>query len=1026
MADPISAAIVASFALSGAAAVAVQAVVSIGISFALSQLSGALLSKDRGTSSGGGGFGGAPDPGVKQRLPGNPNNKFPAIYGEQRVKGITFFADISSDKKTLALLLGLSEGPIEEIGDVRWDDFTLSLDDDGSVTGAVNSQGVEDDWLNGNIQIVSFPEGGACTQMEDFSERWADNKENRLMPNLAYIFIKVTYDREESITGITQNLTFDIKGRKMNRFDGTDGDFEMETVTIDGEDVTRRVVEYSTNPAECLYDYMTNSLYGGGGIIFDDSLDLASFASHASFCDAQINHNQADGTSVTANRYESHGFVNTKDNVDLVISDFLGCSQGILNYSQGKFVLITDTVGDSVMSFDDSNLYGDVIVAEQGFELRSNELTVAYESKEKYYQGDQVFLEIPASRKHANEPELSSSIQYSFINNNVMAERLGTILLNKSRNSQIVTIRTDSRALELQPTDVIDVTRPNAGIDGKEYKINSISETTIGDGSLSGFEIVAQEYTPDDYEDLTLTEEDVAENTAFADPRDIGTVGEITFSSNTPRSISPSITISFLVPSGIIDAFEVYIGEGTDEDDRFLTQTEESPSGGFTPGASTSIVVRVPDDYDNLVFWIKPTNQYYSGAAYSNPEEFGEWAPEVPVVSDIQSIGTILEDETGELYGVEFRYAYTTYSNNADGSDFKDWDDFSDAEKNADVYQGWASSNDGTRVFSSTSDDDVAEFTWIQRDGLTSDTDPYYRHVGGRIFSLRFVDSTEAVEFIFSDYSIDDGEVIDTDFITTADITAKVDIELSTTALSVSNGELTATATLNVNDTPIVATSFYDDKEIAYRAEGFIRGALTPVAEVTTITFSGVAGLTSESFGDEVEISLPNEDPASVTVEIASGDSSVTVAGRVASAIDAHPRYAVESTGSEITITGEPSGARTDITVSVTTISGSTLAASLAIDTQGESVNENRTGTINGRVLPSKDIILTAFITGGNLGQLQVQSDITFTNDASPDFGNGDTDMNTSIQNDYEDEDTLFDYNSGGFESIDFNAAPIE
>ena len=124
--------------------------------------------------------------------------------------------------------------------------------------------------------------GGRSAEMEAFSTRWAAGAENRTMPDMAYAFIRVNYNREEGVTGITNALTFDVQGRLVRTFD------------MDGNLGTTPT--YSTNPAECLLDYMTNTRYGPGNVTTDLSLNVASFAAHAAFCDTMLPHINTEGT----------------------------------------------------------------------------------------------------------------------------------------------------------------------------------------------------------------------------------------------------------------------------------------------------------------------------------------------------------------------------------------------------------------------------------------------------------------------------------------------------------------------------------------------------------------------------------------------------------------------------------------------------------------------------------------------------------------------------------------------------------
>lgn len=1178
MADPITALILgAEFVAANAfAAGVVSAAISVGISYAI----GSVISSLTGRGSPGRSSVESADPGVKQRAPGDPANKLPVIYGEQRVKGTTIFADISDDKQQIAMILGLSEGPIDNIGTITWDDFTLSFNDENFVSNAVNSDGIVDDWLNGSFKVVTFKDGGRCPEMEEFSpSKWGSNAENRTLPNVAYVYVELHYSRDNAITSLTQGLTFDIRGKRIRTFADVEGNFVQEMIDIEGTPTLTDSLTYSTNPSECLMDFITSPIYGAGNILRLEELDRASFVRHADFCDVNLPSMTFDGVSVNRKRYECNGFVNTGDNIDLTISDILGCSQGVLNYSQGLFVLLTDKVSESVMSFDDSNLYDNVLVNDEGFDLKKNELTVSYQSMRQEYTQNQVYLSLPLTARQPNEPELSDTIAYKFVNNKVMAERLGTILLNRSRNSQVITINTDSRALELQPTDVITVSRLNALIVDKEYRINSISETTVGDGSIGGFTIIAQEYAASDFDDLMLTEEDNAPNTSFPSPRNVGVVGALTFVSNTPRSINPSITISFIPPSGIVDSIDVYISDGMAiEADRELAYTITSPTGSFGTSAIGAII-GIPDGRNNLVMYLRARNQFYTGS-FSEPFTFGSWDPMISASGDFISFGDVYETSDGEPYSIAHRYGYLRYSTSSSGADFKLYGDLTDAEKNGTVYQGLTSDPLGTRIYDSSVPSDVNEFRWYERTLLDSSTNPYYRVVGGRQLSFQYLDNSDAVAFIFDNYSIDDGDVVDTDFLTSADVTATVDVALTEPNLSVTVPTQQAVATLNVNDTPIIADEFYDSTEVSFRAEGFIRGALVPVAEVTHITFSGTSGLFSrnnawqhlsdtfnESFyilqgssagdivggrftmvamgidittatpqqilfsstlrlsdigtsyqisldpynndqslfqsliiGDEIRIqrngdkstnglafriftiittpvieadgdsyimdieltglagetdadiqdpdnvlnyeifvrgksdsfviNLPGETPPFLEVLVGTGSSGPLIAGVVSGFINNRLTYTADSADGVITVTGDPSGDRGDISVyRSSTLPGSTLEISSEVITQGVSVSSNRNLQINGRILPNKEIILTSFITGGVLENLQSSGSITFNNIASPDFGNADTTMNTDEQDSFNDNTTVFDYGTTTIisgEVVDFNDDPIE
>ena len=772
------------------------AIIRFALSLAVSYLTQKLFSPE--TPGQDSNAGSAKDPGVKQRIPSDPSNKLPVVYGEDKVHGSIIFADISSDNQTMAFIIALCEGPIHEIGTVSWDDYDLTLDLYGNVTNATHADGGTDGWLNNNLKIIKYENGGRCTQMETFSSKWASGAQNRSMPDVAYVYCELKYDRENNVTGLTSKLGFQLKGKiireltqseligvapstqtgigltnnaifddniQFNNFtgrqlgsyfsgtygadfpfadghdyvvpngtyniidlgdvsngvtlaqyqagtasasgSGSGGEVEFEFVPI-GElhsnhsggtlrytvtaaspytlngvtypDNGKRLINglnikqwgnnysysvagsnfntyrvfieyvyndifgvthkeyyplttweifptsaafssftlanysdriittlesspftgnfhqsssvptqylpntygarrprinpntdaeyssnttpddlgvapdwpykdhqqyftaplpglikhrlrgrYSSNPAECLADYLTNKVYGCGLSISDSDLDLSEFYNHKGFCDDIVTHNDPDNQSVTSKRYECNGYVNTNDTKDLTISDITMNSQAIFAYTLGKFQMKSDTTGSVVEPrgvtytknyYDEESIYGDFTVVNDGFNSTLNEINLNFKSKLNKFQDDQVFLNYGA--KYFNEPILSKDINLKFINSNVEAQRLGTVLMNKSRNNKIVSFRTDAKSRHLQVNDIIKVNGTyynlsDAGISKNIYTLNGSGVTPDtspqpvweikDDGELND--------VPVTYEDGTLAKIYIPRNLAF-------------------------------------------------------------------------------------------------------------------------------------------------------------------------------------------------------------------------------------------------------------------------------------------------------------------------------------------------------------------------------------------------------------------------------------------------------------------------------------------------------------------------------
>ena len=634
-------------------------IIRFALSVAVSYITNRLFAPD--VPSGPSGLGqadSAPDPGVRQRIASDPGNRLPVIYGKSKVFGSITFADITSDNQTMAFILTLCEGPIETIGQIWWDDFKLTLDSNGNVTNATDSQGETDDFLNGNLTVKKFKAGGRCSPMETFSTKWATNAVNRTMPNVAYLYVELKYNRDESVTGLTSKLGAEVDGKLVRTFSGS----TLSSVT-----------SYSNNPAECLLDYLTSTFYGCGDVMSDSDLDLDSFISHKAFCDTLITHTDKEGNSTTAKRYTTNGVINTFDERDLNVSDLVICSQSIFSYNLGKFQVVSDTTGSSVMSFNPDNMYGDVTIVNDGFNSSLNKLNISFSSYDQKYQDDQVFLDLPDNLKSYNEPELVQDTRFKFLNNNIMVQRVGNVIVKTSRDNLIVSFKTDTRALQLQVTDIISVTNSTYGFTDKLFKINSITEIDMNSDGVSGYFITAQEYNADAYAEEALTEFQTAPNTNLANPRNFGAITNLRAISSDPDSTTPFVQLQWTVPTGLTETFEIYVGDDINDTiaDREFNISFRTSTGPFIEGATITHKVFDLDFTDTLVFWVRPINQFARGA-FSNSYNFGKFRPNAGGITSGDSGIIINPNDSKNPYGVVNRFAQIKYGDSDTGSNIRD------------------------------------------------------------------------------------------------------------------------------------------------------------------------------------------------------------------------------------------------------------------------------------------------------------------------------------------------------------------
>lgn len=519
--------------------------------------------------------------GVQARISSNPRNKLPVVYGKARVAGQTVFADISSDNQKMAFIIALSEGDVESITDVYWEDKKLTMSaldaTPRNPTDAVDYDNVSHDFLNSNLKISVHPSGGRCSSMEAFSSRWNSDAANRTFPNMAYAYVELTYDRDNGVTGLPSRLYFLINGRTVDTLNTT-------TKTMSSSSV------HSSNPVDCLIDYLTNTRYGAS--IPLTNIDLDSMSVHKDFCNETLSFTESycsfpsgdtlngvaiqgsdysnevsctqqvtdqanfgtwnsAATTSTGKRYETNGVLSTNEDMDKNISHLTIGNGGAFSYNLGKFGLISEGVitqstrGGAKVHFSEDNIIGRLTLSSAGFDEKLNELTVKFDSIKQKYQEEQVILEIPTGSaiRNVNEPRLERTVRFDMVNNNVQSQRAATVLLNQSRQNLRVSFETDLSNSDLQAGDLIGITHDTPGwgsvcsipahgtevdcttnggtwYEGKPFKIQQVTEKTVRvDGQeVLGIGITAKEYSAADYVDSVIQLRDEAPNTKFLDP----------------------------------------------------------------------------------------------------------------------------------------------------------------------------------------------------------------------------------------------------------------------------------------------------------------------------------------------------------------------------------------------------------------------------------------------------------------------------------------------------------------------------
>ena len=200
----------------------------------------------------------------------------PVIYGERLVGGTRVLLDSSgTDNKYLYMAIVMAEGEINSIEEIRIDDKAVvwsgSLDD--NVQRTVNS-GDPNFYKDSESLITVEPHFGTDSQqvsslLQNTNPTRAIWGNNHRLRGLCYLAFRFTWNQD--VFSSIPKVQAKIKGKKVVAYNGS---------------LVAQTASYSTNPAWCLLDYLTNERYGKGLTIND--IDLQSFYDASLICETQV------------------------------------------------------------------------------------------------------------------------------------------------------------------------------------------------------------------------------------------------------------------------------------------------------------------------------------------------------------------------------------------------------------------------------------------------------------------------------------------------------------------------------------------------------------------------------------------------------------------------------------------------------------------------------------------------------------------------------------------------------------------
>mgnify|MGYP001200291959 CR=1 FL=1 len=474
-----------------------------------------------------------PDIGLAQQgsiiLSNSPSNTapIPVIYGSRRVGGTRYFVGTSNGFENgqmtnkndyLHMIIGLGEGPVSEITAVylnnveAWPNkdnrFVHSNPNGNPVVYIEPHLGEADQEASAelvhiaNNNILAYePEPGTIPGIgipipgsSPFSQPFEWTEDHRLR-GVAYLYVRLHFDQEIFASGVP-NITADIKGRPVK-------DTRQLVNGVVGTAITR----YSNNPALCIRDYLTNTIYGRA--ISEDLIDDTSFEAAANYCDEEVTFEYVEdgfGKSATQKRYTLNGVVDTSESSLNIVNKMLTACRGSLVFSGGKYKLVLDKAETAALTFDESNVMGDYEITLAGKDTLANRVEASFFNPENEWQADLAYEEnTPGREVYDNGLLLEKKIELPFTANRIMAQYIARQNLSASRNNIILSFKTTQEGLLAEIGDVIYVKLEAPGWDtlnsnaGKKFRVIQMEIEATDEIKITAIEysdVVYQLYPP--------------------------------------------------------------------------------------------------------------------------------------------------------------------------------------------------------------------------------------------------------------------------------------------------------------------------------------------------------------------------------------------------------------------------------------------------------------------------------------------------------------------------------------------------
>lgn len=513
--------------------------------------------------------------------PADPNIAATVVYGRDKVDGVRVFDYVDKDQMVLHRALAFTGHEIDSFEHIffnnkrvnttstvnNWTDVDTVVDLDLSTNAQYST-------LSGTTAPVKTVPNNAYMYREHLGS--PDQTYDPYMPTISgwstshrlrevsYLALKMTYNAKYH-DGVPK-VSAIIKGKKL---------YDPRNVLHDSNDTS--TWEWSDNPALCILDYIGTDFFASGPTLNLDSVDVASFETAADICDEDI------GGGVK--RYTCNGSFELDDGTDpeSVLQDLLMSMAGNLWYAQGKWRVKAGAYTSPVLDLTEDDFRTSVALSTKDSRSDTfNTLTGTYSGDASDYEktdfpqiSDQSLVEAD------NGIVLKEDIDLPFTSTSDEAVRIGTILLERSREQVSLTAGFSLKAIKVQVGDNVTLTHSRFGFNQKVFEVMSWSLVPSVEDMV--VQLGLREISANVFNTVLDVDNIISNNSDLLDPNaqsglQFTSITQFDFIANEQISKGLKASITATTPA-LVDSIEVQIRKSGETNYQSLGQATPNDSG---------------------------------------------------------------------------------------------------------------------------------------------------------------------------------------------------------------------------------------------------------------------------------------------------------------------------------------------------------------------------------------------------------------------------------------------------------------